>query len=120
MGSVFTPAFRSIFLDFVAHSGNDCWPMDYKDPLARGLPKDGALIIFPDGLPAKSAAKIVGLPVAPCHWPGRGTRHETAMSLAANLLQVVVLIRSSTGSIHVLLALDQGRRAFLLNTPMPS
>lgn len=106
--SVFSNEFRQKFLDFTSHTEDDRWSMDHEDSDARGRPKDGALLLLPTGMPAKCATKLVGLPLAPCQWAGYGTRHETALSLAAFLRQGVVIIRSSSGYVHVLLARDRG------------
>jgi len=106
--SVFHPCFEKVFLEFASHSDNDCWAHDYHDAAARGLPKDGAILLSPTGSPAKCAVKVVGLPMAPSQWPGRGTRHETALGLAGHLQQGVVLVLSSSRILHCLLARDRG------------
>lgn len=112
--SVHSDEFRRVFGDFAAHSENDCWPSDYHDQAARGLPKDGALLVLPTGLSLKSAVKIIGLPLAPSQWAGHGTRHETALSVAAYLDQALVLVHSSSGHMHCLLARDRGNIALSL------
>jgi len=106
--SVFKPEFRRVFLDFVKHSDDDCWPKDYPDQRARGLPKDGAILLENTGMPAKCATKLVGLPQGPCQWPGHGTRHESALALASHMTHGVILIHSSSGNFHCLLARDRG------------
>merc|ERR1719356_728958 len=93
--------FRSAFMEFLSHAPeleeHDCWPSDYKDVEARGLPKDGALLMRPNGYTAKGAAKILGLPIAPFQWAGHGTRHETALGTVAFLKHAIVIIKSSSG-----------------------
>jgi len=106
--SVHSAEFEDVLMDFAAHTDTDCWPIDYHDPRARGLPKDGAILLSPEGYSLKGAAKVVGLPRAPCQWAGHGTRHETALAVAAYLDQAVVLVRSSNGHMHCLLARDRG------------
>lgn len=106
--------FQHILFDFATHTENDCWPDDYYDEAAQGLPKDGALLFVPTGHALKSSVKILGLPLAPTQWAGHGTRHETAISVAAHLDQAVVLVRSSAGHMHWLFAHDNGHVALTL------
>lgn len=98
--------FRAAVLEFADESisCHDRWPAWYSDHRARGLPKDGAMILWPDGRVAKAAAKLLGLPRAPFQWPGHGTRHEAALGAATLLKRGVIFIRSATGSIHCVLA----------------
>jgi len=112
--SVHSAEFEDTLMDFAAHTDTDCWPVDYHDLKAHGLPKDGALLLSPEGYSLKGAAKIIGLPRAPCQWAGHGTRHETALAVAAYLDQAVVLVHSSNGHMHCLLARDRGSIALCL------
>jgi hypothetical protein len=99
-----SPDFEKIFLEFSSHAPEfemgDRWPPSYYDAPARGLPKDGATLLVPNGSCMKGAAKILGLPSAPFQWAGHGTRHEAALSLAAFLRHAIILIKSSATSPH--------------------
>merc|ERR1719401_1363388 len=100
--------FRGIFLEFASPGINDKWPSDYPDKVARGLPKDGATVVFAEGIRAKGAAKLLNGPSS-YHWPGTGTRHEAALATAEHVGRVIVLIRSDSGLIHCVLGSFKGR-----------
>lgn len=92
--------FALAFQDFTEHSDTDCWPSDFCDQAARGLPKDGAFLIASSGYRVKCAAKLLGLPPPGC-WENRGTKHEAALACAAAVRDCYVLVRSECGSIHM-------------------
>lgn len=102
--------FAEALCDFAQHSDSDRWPETYHDAAARGLPKDGAMLLDPFGYRTKCAAKILGL-VAPCDWPGHGTRHEAALAVAFKLRHAIVMIRSDGGTLHLVMANSRGRAA---------
>merc|ERR1712151_49901 len=68
---------------------------------ARGQPKDGAFLIGFSGYRAKCAAKILGLR-PPMAWRGVGTKHEAALACAWAVRGSVVVVRSDSGTLHVL------------------
>lgn len=89
------------------HTTNDRWPEGHE---AQGLPKDGYNLYDSSGLCCLAAARLEGLPAAPCEWTNVGMRHTTALQLCWMLaLQghtAVVLVRSDSGSLHILCACD--------------
>lgn len=108
--------------EFTTHGDGDRWPAQHEDKKARGLPKDGAILVHTSlsGTTTKAAVKILGLK-APCRWPHTGNRHETAGAVAEFLEHGIVFVRSSgsedasvEANVHVLLASDNGRKAYLL------
>lgn len=124
--------FGKLLIEFAEHAAGDRWPLDHQDPEARGVPKDGAVLVhlttvacantMVGGMKTKAAAKILGL-TAPCQWPNTGNRHETAGAAAAFLEHAVIFVRSSgsedgpeEGRLHALLASDNGRKAYRLDT----
>merc|ERR1719375_900671 len=66
--SIYSSEFEDAFRDFVEHTDNDRWPDNYHDEPAQGRPKDGCILLLPNGIPVKCAAKILGL-AAPFQWP---------------------------------------------------
>jgi len=100
--------FRETFLAFAQHTDDDCWPPSHADKNAVGLPKDGAWLMSPSGHCAKCAAKVMGLPLSPCFWPRKGTRHETAMQVVACLDRAIVMVRSDSGPVHCLVSSKGG------------
>jgi len=101
-GGVQSEDFKRGFLEFTEHTSNDRWPHDYRDERARGLPKDGAVLLEHTGQPWMCAVKLRGIPVTEFEWPGFGTRHETALEVTCFLERVVTFVRSDAGSVHVL------------------
>merc|ERR1712070_715013 len=115
-------SFGKIFAEFTEHDRGDRWPLTHEDEEARGMPKDGAILVHASakGTKTKAAVKILGCE-APCNWPSSGNRHETAGAVAGKLDRGIVFVRSSgsegspgDGQIHILLAQDEGRKAFAL------
>merc|ERR1712080_425259 len=94
--------FRDAFVDFTKATCDDRWPEDYHDKLARGLPKDGAILVDHLGIPWMCAVEIRGVPATEYEWPGHGIRHEIALEVTSFLSQVVTFVRSYSGSTHVL------------------
>merc|ERR1712187_1081154 len=84
------------------------------DETARGLPKDGCTLLTPQGFRAKGGAKILN-----CHsrvqWPAHGTRHETALGVAAFLNRGIIIVKSSAGQISILVASEDGLHAHMLS-----
>merc|ERR1711879_49468 len=74
----------------------------------RGQPKDGAILLSTSGYRVKCAVKLVGLPRADNTWTGVGTRHEAALQVASFLHQCLVLVRSDSGMIHILIHHGEG------------
>jgi len=97
--------FADAFREFTLHSDNDRWPDDHTDPGARGQPKDGAFLLSTRGYRVKCAAKLLGLPPAG-KWESVGTKHEAALACAAAVAGSVVLVRSDSGSVHLVQKLD--------------
>jgi len=77
-----SPTFIDAVRDFTEHSKNDRWPTDHRDDMARGQPKDGALLLDPNGFRIKCAVKVLGLQPS-LYWRGIGTRHEAALACAS-------------------------------------
>merc|ERR1719401_2677884 len=107
------PCFADAFGDFTEHSDTDRWPHDHPDVDARGMPKDGALLLNEKGYCVKCAAKIVGLR-PPALWSSVGTRHEAALACAWAIPNSVVLIRSDGGTIHGLARQEDNIAAYQL------
>mmetsp|Transcript_33608 Transcript_33608/g.85110 ORF Transcript_33608/g.85110 Transcript_33608/m.85110 type:complete len:643 (+) Transcript_33608:56-1984(+) len=95
------PDFARAFQEFTEHSATDRWPVNHPHSAARGQPKDGAFLISFSGYRKKCAAKILGLR-PPMAWRGVGTKHETALACAWAVRDSVVLVRSDSGTLHVL------------------
>lgn len=106
---VWSDEFARVFVDFATKTHDDRWPMEYPEAAARGLPKDGAMVVSASGQLKMGAAKLVQLPPAPNSWPKHGTRHRAALEVAHYLDWAVVIIRSENHEIHVLIAHVDGR-----------
>mmetsp|Transcript_51901 Transcript_51901/g.150795 ORF Transcript_51901/g.150795 Transcript_51901/m.150795 type:complete len:588 (-) Transcript_51901:182-1945(-) len=93
--------FANAFGEFTKHSDTDRWPLDYPDENARGKPKDGAWLISKSGYRMKCATKLLGLAPAVA-MANVGTRHEAALSTAWAVPDSFVLVRSDSGSVHLI------------------
>jgi len=93
------PVFQRAFNEFTEHTDDDRWPNNHTDALARGKPKDGALLFHTSGHRLKAATKLLGLPPV-CTWANMGTKHEAAASLAWYCTDSFVLVKSDSGGIH--------------------
>jgi len=95
--------FSELFLEFTEHP--DVWSDDYKDPCARGLPKDGAVVISASGMVVLAAVKFLLDRLQTTYsWPDVGTRHTTALAVACRIQHGAVLVRSDTGRLSLLTA----------------
>lgn len=97
------PKHQILLHDFAEHTANDRWPGGHD---AEGLPKDGYNLYDMSGLCCLAAVRLEGLGAAPYQWPNVGMRHTTALqlcwALALDGSSVVVVVRSDSGSFHVL------------------
>ena len=105
--------FSAAFGEFTEHSDSDRWPADHPDPEARGLPKDGGILLDAYGFRLKCSAKVLGLP-PPRSWQGVGTKHEAALASAWAIEGCVALVRSDSGSIHAVVRDGAALRAYRL------
>lgn len=87
---------------FAEHTSNDRWPQGHE---AANSPKDGYTLYGVSGYCRLAAARLVGLPAAQCTWERVGMRHTTALQTCWALRgqAAVVMVRSETGRVHVLL-----------------
>merc|ERR1711957_644485 len=97
--SLVDTVFQDRFRQFSKHDKGNRWPHGYP---GSGKPKDGAWLFNERGL-QDVAVKLRGLPASSKEWPACGTRHETALEVAEFLREGIIICRSDSGSIHVLL-----------------
>jgi hypothetical protein len=87
--------------DFSKHTESDKWD----DGPGLGLSKDGYILMSLSGNAVKGAVRLAGMPTPPFRWEGVGTRHLAAMAACWALRRhpSVVIVRSDSGSVHILL-----------------
>jgi len=92
--------FQEAFREFTQHTRTDRWPEEHHDEKARGLPKDGALLLSTEGYRVQCSAKLLGLQPAVA-WENVGTKHDAAFACAWSVTGAVVFVKSDSGPIHL-------------------
>lgn len=97
---LYSRVFADLFQQFSEHTADDCWPQSHP---GAGKRKDGFWLFNEHGL--KDVAVILrGLPASLNVWPDHGARHTTALEVAEFLKKGIIICRSESGSVHLLLA----------------
>lgn len=110
---VSTAEFADLFFEFAAHSSTDRWPMDHKDMLLRGRPKDGVgVLLSPSGFRVKCAVRLEGLPHATRAWSCMGMRHNAALAASEVMSNALVFVRSESGMVHLLVRVGSRLAAY--------
>lgn len=101
------PGHQNALRKFAEHTANDRWPKGHP---AEDLSKDGYNLYDASGVCCLAAARLEGLPAAPCQWVNAGMRHTTALQLCWALAlkgrSAVAIVSSDSGRLHVLCACD--------------
>lgn len=110
--------FTNLFLEFAQHTSTDRWPLDHRDGLLRGRPKDGVgVLLLPSGFRVKCAVRLEGLPQASKAWSCMGMRHNAALAAVEVMERAIVFLRSESGAVHLLVKGGSGLAAYSVSDP---